>query len=46
MSVSHNWFGVVGGERPLDQIVVNRRSRRSAAAALTGVVAEDPLVGA
>jgi hypothetical protein len=46
MSVSHNRFGVVGGERPLDQIVVDRRSRRSAAAALAGVVAEDPLLGA
>jgi hypothetical protein len=46
MSVSHNRFGVVGGERPLDQIVVDRRSRCLAAAALAGVVAEDPLLGA
>jgi hypothetical protein len=46
MSVSHNRFGVVGRERPLDQIVVDRRPRGSAAAALAGVVAEDPLLRA
>ena len=34
------------GERPLDQIVVDRRPRGSAAAALAGVVAEDPLLRA